>query len=94
MNAIDGSPLGPGSDAVIAYVKYIGRCSGRPNLAMLYPFPADPLWQVSVFVPAAGLLFSALGDGYGAASPVSCDGVVLVPLGHSGGDRDRAGGGQ
>jgi len=61
---LTGSPLGPGSECVIAYVKYIGKMFWPTDLAMLYPFPGSiPLWQVSVSVLLL-VLFSALAIGY------------------------------
>jgi len=80
MKTLDAIPLGSRiGNAVIAYVKYIGKMFWPADLAMLYPFPGSiPLWQVSVSVLLL-VLFSALAIGYRRRHPYLCAGCVLVP---------------
>jgi tetratricopeptide (TPR) repeat protein len=86
MKTLDAVPLGDRiGNAVIAYVKYIGKMFWPADLAMLYPFPGSiPLWQVSgAFLLL--VLFSALAIGYRRRHPYLVTGwlwflVTLVPV--------------
>ena len=86
MKTLDAIPLGSRiGNAVIAYVKYIGKMFWPADLAMLYPFPGSiPLWQVSVSFLLL-VLFSALAIGYRRRCPYLVTGwfwflATLVPV--------------
>jgi len=86
MKTLDAIPLEPrAGNAVIAYVKYIGKMFWPADLAMLYPFPGSiPLWQVFC-ASLLLLLVSALAIVWRRRHPYLVTGwfwflVTLVPV--------------
>ena len=86
LKSLDVAPFGLRvGNAVIAYVKYLGKTIWPQDLAILYPFPSSlPLWQILRFISAL-VLISVVTVRYRRRYPYLLVGwfwflVTLVPV--------------